>query len=313
MKVYHKLDELEGIKNPVLTTGTFDGVHLGHRKIIDNLRQAALKVNGESVLFTFYPHPRMVLSPADDSLQLLNTQKEKILLLENAGIDHLIIYPFSKEFAELTAEQFVENILVQAIGVKKVVIGYDHQFGKNREGNLAHLQIMSEKFGFNVQEIHAKDIDQVNISSTKIRNALLEGDIATANEFLGYTYNLTGVVVEGKKLGRTINFPTANLSVSYRHKLVPAIGVYAVNVLVSGRLYQGMMNIGLRPTVENVALKPVPEVHLFDFDGNLYETEITVFFKAKLRDEKKFSGIDQLKEQLENDKLDALKYLNNEA
>lgn len=309
MKVYHSLEEVGFIKNPVLTTGTFDGVHLGHRKIIDNLRQAASEMNGESVIFTFYPHPRMVIFPEDNDLQLLNTQEEKINLLEAAGVDHLIIYPFSKEFSRLTALEYVRDILVEGIGMKKMVIGYDHQFGKNREGNLEHLVELSSSFDFTVQEIPAKDIDQINISSTKIRKALLEGDVATANSFLGYQYSITGKVVEGRKLGRTINVPTANIAVSYRHKLIPAIGVYAVTVKVDGKRYSGMMNIGLRPTVDSETTVPVPEVNLFDFEGDLYGKDVEVRFVARIRDEQKFSGVDALKEQLQNDKLRALELL----
>ncbi len=309
MKVYHNLDDLQTINNPVLTTGTFDGVHLGHRKIIENLKDAAKNEDGETVIFTFYPHPRMVIFPDDNDLQLLNTQQEKIALLEEAGIDHLIIYPFSKDFSRLSALEFVRDILVDKIGMKKIVIGYDHQFGKNREGNLEHLQELSGIFDFTVQEIPAKDIDQINISSTKIRKALLDGDVDTANSFLGYNYTVTGEVVEGRKLGRTIDFPTANLKISYRHKLVPGIGVYVVKVLVDGNEYGGMMNIGLRPTVDGNATVPVPEVHLFDFSGDLYGKEVTVKFLSRIRDEIKFPGVDALKQQLHNDKTKALEML----
>ncbi len=309
MKVYTSLEEIANIKHPVLTTGTFDGVHLGHRKIIENLKEAARNEKGESVIFTFYPHPRMVIFPDDNDLQLLNTQEEKIGLLAAAGIDHLIIYPFSKEFSRLTALDFVRDILVGQIGMKKIVIGYDHQFGKNREGNLEHLQELSSLFDFTVQEIPAKDIDQTNISSTKIRNALLEGDIVTANTFLGYKYEMTGQVVDGRKLGRTIDFPTANLSVTYRHKLVPAIGVYAVEVQIDGKEYGAMMNIGLRPTVNADTVVPVPEVHIFDFSGDLYGKDLTVKFVGRIRNEIKFTGVEALKQQLHNDKKRALDML----
>lgn len=306
MKVYHNLEEFVRIEHPVLTTGTFDGVHLGHRKIIENLQQAAKEEKGETVIFTFYPHPRMVIFPEDNDLQLLNTQQEKIALLADAGIDHLIIYPFSKEFSRLSAHEFVRDILINQIGMKKMVIGYDHQFGKNREGNLEHLKDLSVLFDFKVQEIPAHDVDQVNISSTKIRKALLDGDVKTANSFLGYNYSLTGTVVEGKKLGRTLGFPTANLSVSYRHKLVPGIGVYAVNVLVDGNEFGGMMNIGVRPTVDLSISSPVIEVNLFDFSGDLYTKEITIKMKGRIRDEFKFPTLDALKSQLKNDKEKAL-------
>ncbi|MES2629204.1 MAG: bifunctional riboflavin kinase/FAD synthetase [Bacteroidota bacterium] len=309
MKVYHGLDELADIPNPVLTTGTFDGVHLGHRKIIDNLKQVAAENNGETVIFTFYPHPRMVIFPDDNDLELLNTQQEKIDLLARSGIDHLIVFPFSKEFSRLSALEFVRDILVNRIGMKHMVIGYDHQFGKNREGNLEHLQELSSLFDFSVNEIPARDIDQVNISSTKIRKALLEGDIATANAFLGYQYPITATVVEGRKLGRTLNFPTANLTVTYRHKLVPGVGVYAVRVEAEGKEYGGMMNIGFRPTVDGTTVAPVPEVHLFDFAGDLYGKEITVRFIDRIRNEMKFPGVDALKEQLQHDRIKALERL----
>ncbi len=309
MKVYHSLEEIKSIQKPVLTTGTFDGVHLGHGKIIDNLKQSARSLGGESVIFTFYPHPRMVIFPDDTDLQLLNTQEEKIALLEKAGIDHLIIYPFSKEFSRLSALEFVRDILVNKIGLHQMVIGYDHQFGKNREGNLEHLQELSKLFNFGVQEIPAKDIDQVNISSTKIRHALLEGDITTANRFLGYTYQLTGTVVEGRKLGKTLNFPTANLAIAYKHKLVPAIGVYAVQVTVEGTVYGGMMNIGKRPTIDAMATTVVPEVHLFDFTGNIYNKQLTVHFVDRIRDEIKFSGIEALQQQLFHDRIKAIQIL----
>lgn len=309
MKVYHNLSELHTINCPVLTTGTFDGVHLGHRKIIDNLKDVAATAGGETVLFTFYPHPRMVIFPDDNDLQLLNTQEEKIALLEKAGIDHLIVYPFSKEFSRLSALEFVRDILVNAIGMKKMVIGYDHQFGKNREGNLEHLQELSKLFDFDVQEIPAKDIDQVNISSTKIRKALLEGDVATANAFLGYRYCVSGIVVEGKKLGRTIDFPTANIEVSYKHKLIPGVGVYVVEVETGNGTFGGMMNIGYRPTVDPASTKPSIEVHLFDFDQDLYGQKVTVNFIARIRDERKFESIELLRAQLHDDKTKALEVL----
>jgi len=309
MKVYHGLEDIGEINHPILTTGTFDGVHLGHRKIIDNLKSVAKAANGETVIFTFYPHPRMVIFPDDHDIQLLNTQEEKFNLLEKAGVDHLIVYPFSKDFSRLTALEFVRDILVNRIGMKKMVIGYDHQFGKNREGNLEHLQELSSLFDFSVQEIPAKDIDQVNISSTKIRNSLLAGDVDTANTFLGYHYQLKGVVVEGRKLGRTLNFPTANLEITYKHKLVPAIGVYAVQVLVDGTLYGGMMNIGVRPTIDRMATQVIPEVHLFDFSGNLYNKEIVVRFIGRIRDEVRFSGTDALQQQLFNDRIKAVQIL----
>lgn len=309
MKVYHKLEELQSIRRPVVTTGTFDGVHLGHRKIIDNLIQSARELDGESVLFTFYPHPRMILNPEDENLQLLNTQSEKIDLLAKAGIDHLVIYPFSTEFASITAEAFVKEILVEAIGATKLVIGYDHRFGHKREGNFEQLRLLSKSYPFEVEEIPPKDLDQINISSTKIRNALFAGDVETANHFLGYSYQLTGVVLAGNRLGRTIGFPTANVQPTYKHKLIPGNGVYAVQVLASGISYPAMLNIGYRPTINAKADKPTIEAHLFNFDGNLYDTEVTISFIHRLRDERKFQNLDELKEQLERDKQHAIQKL----
>jgi riboflavin kinase/FMN adenylyltransferase len=308
MKVYTNIEDFKNVKNPVVTTGTFDGVHLGHQKIISRLQEVTKKYSGETVLLTFYPHPRMVLFPDDNELKLLNTQQEKIELLKKYGIDHLIIYPFTKEFSRMTSVEFVRDILVNRIGTKRLVIGYNHHFGRNREGSFEHLKEYGTLYGFEVEEIPAKDIDHIEISSTKIREALQTGDIKTASTFLGYNYSITGKVVDGKKLGKTIGYPTANIFVEDKYKLIPADGVYAVNVKHKGVMYGGMLNIGNNPTV-NGKMKTI-EVNIFDFNKEIYGDEATIYFLARLRDEVKFNGLEELKAQLVKDKDNALRITN---
>ncbi len=308
MKVYTQIEDFKNVKNPVVTTGTFDGVHLGHQKIISRLKDVASEEHGETVLLTFYPHPRMVLFPDDNELKLLNTQLEKIQLLENYGIDHLIIYPFTKEFSRLTSVEFVRNVLVNNIHTKRLVIGYNHHFGRNREGSFDHLKEFGPVYGFDVEEIPAKDIDHIEISSTKIRQALQAGEVNVAATFLGHTYSLSGKVVEGRQLGRTIGYPTANIVIEDNFKLIPADGVYAVNVGIRGEMYQGMLNIGNNPTVLGKGRSI--EVNIFDFNQNIYGDDATIYFIERLRDEIKFSGLDALKVALAEDKKNALKILN---
>tara|TARA_B100000780_G_C21068807_1_gene429961 strand:- start:303 stop:1232 length:930 start_codon:yes stop_codon:yes gene_type:complete len=308
VKVYHHIDSFQTLSKPaVVTTGTFDGVHIGHQKIIKRLRDVASKVDGEIVVLTFYPHPRSVLNP-DSDIKLLNAQEEKIALLERFGVDHLIIHPFSKEFARTTSVEFVRDILVNKIGTKKLVIGYDHHFGRNREGSFEHLVEFGPMYGFEVEEITALDVDHVNVSSTKIRNALLEGDLETARTYLSYDYAVQAQVVEGKKIGRQIGFPTANLDVENSSKLIPANGVYAVMVRVDNVSYKGMLNIGTNPTVTDENVKRM-EVNIFQFDEQLYGKEVKVIFKYRLRDEEKFNSIDELKAQMELDKENSLRLL----
>ena len=304
MKVYTNLEDFKGVKNPVVTTGTFDGVHLGHQKIISRLKDVAREEKGETVLLTFSPHPRMVLFPDDNELKLLNTLPEKIELLDKYGVDHLIIYPFTKEFSRLTSIEFVRNILVNSIQTKRLVIGYNHHFGRNREGSFEHLKEYGPLYGFEVEEIPAKDIDHIQISSTKIRNALLEGNVELATDYLGHTYTLTGTVVTGKKLGRTIGYPTANIQVKDQYKLIPGDGVYAVRIKHKNVFYGGMLNIGNNPTVEGKG-KSI-EVNIFDFDKVIYGDEATIYFVERLRDEVKFNNLEELKEQLAKDKLESL-------
>lgn len=309
MKVYTNIDDFKGIKNPVVTTGMFDGVHLGHQKIISRLKEIAQENNGETVVLTFYPHPRMVLFPEDNELELLNTQKEKIELLEKYGIDHLIIYPFTKEFSRLTSVEFVRNILVNKINTKRLVIGYNHHFGRNREGSFEHLKEYGPLYGFEVEEIPAKDIDHVDISSTKTRNALLTGDVKSATRFLGHFYSITGKVIEGLKLGRTIGYPTANIVVDDKYKLIPGDGIYAVKVKLDDAMFDGMLSIGNNPTVEGKGRSI--EVNIFDFESTIYGKDITIYFIERLRDEMKFKDLEELKVQLLKDEENARKIVVN--
>tara|TARA_Y100000385_G_scaffold291794_1_gene372405 strand:- start:9252 stop:10310 length:1059 start_codon:yes stop_codon:yes gene_type:complete len=306
VKIYQSLEEFEKIENAVVTTGTFDGVHVGHLKIIDRLCEIAKEIKGESVLLTFFPHPRIVLF-SDNDLKLISTIKEKTALLEQAGIDHLIIHPFSRKFSRLSSVEYVRDVLVNMIGTKRLVIGYNHHFGRNREGSFQHLKEYGQVYGFNVEEISAQDIDQVSVSSTQIRNALAHGDIGIANEYLTYDFSLSGIVVKGDHLGRTIGFPTANIQILETHKLIPSNGVYGVNVKIRERIFKGMLNIGYRPTLAGDEKKI--EVHIFDFKEDIYGESIQVVFKFWVREEKKFDSLDHLKEHLLDDKNLVIKRL----
>ncbi len=300
MKVYHSISDFQNVSRPILTTGTFDGVHFGHKIIIDRLKEIAKNQNGETVLLTFSPHPRMVLFPDDHNLQLINTMDEKIKLLEKAGIDHLIIYPFTKAFSRTTSMQFVRDIIVNELKTHKLVIGYNHHFGRNREGSFEHLKEYAPLYGFEVEEISAQLIDHVTISSTKIRKALLSGDVSKAADYLGYNYALQGLVTKGQQIGRTLGFPTANLKVLDESKLVPRDGVYAVYVEVTGQSFKGMMNIGNNPSL--IFKKHSIEVHIFDFDSDIYNEQIEVRFVKYIREETSFDNLNNLKIQLEQDK-----------
>lgn len=308
MKVYHNINEFEYNRKVVLTTGTFDGVHIGHQKIIQRVKLIAENNGLESVILTFFPHPRMVLFPDDNQLRLLNTIEAKTELFRAAGIDHLIIHPFSKAFSRNTPLQYVRDILVNQLGVGKMVIGYDHHFGKNREGNLAYLKECAPTYGFDVEEISAQEIEHVNVSSTKIRKALTEGDVVTAMHYLGYSYKLTGKVIHGKGLGKELTYPTANIEVEQKYKLIPAIGIYAVYVKIGNEEKKGMLSIGNNPTIPNADFSI--EVNIFDFDEDIYDNEITISFIERIRDEIKFDGLEELKEQLGEDKKATLKILN---
>lgn len=301
MNIFQGFDQLGNIPNPVLTIGTFDGVHVGHQKIIQQLNEEADKIGGESVLFTFYPHPRMVLYPTSHGLKLIQTQAEKIDKLRRMGLKNVIVHPFTMDFSRLTAVEFVRDYLVNRLHVKKLVIGYDHQFGKNREGSIDFLREVSDVYGYEVIEISAQEIDEVNVSSTKIRKAIVSGDVDKAGAFLGEPYSLTGKVVKGNALGRSIGFPTANLDIESDTKLIPQLGVYAVNViLANGELKLGMLNIGQRPTVASQDAISI-EVNLFDFNDDLYDQYITVQLLSRFRDEIKFNSIAELTAQLAKD------------
>ncbi len=292
--------------NPIVTIGTFDGVHLGHREVISELKRHCTLSGGESVVFTFEPHPRIVISPQEDSLRLLSTKSEKIRLMEKIGIDHLVIYPFTKEFSKLTYDEFVSEILVKGMNISSLVVGYDHRFGKGRQGDFNSLEMLSKSLNFKVEQLSQLVVDNKVVSSTKIRQALEEGNISKANHFLGYQYSLSGKVIEGNQIGRKIGFPTANIDTYDRHKLVPADGVYAVLVESGGRILKGMLNIGIRPTVNYNADHKSIEVHIFNFDEDIYNSDITILFVEKIRNEQKFEGIELLKEQLINDQKIAI-------
>ena len=307
MKIYNSIDEFSKVNNAVVTLGTFDGVHKGHRVIINRLLEIAQQVNGEVVVLTFFPHPRMVLFPDDHGLQLLNTIHERTALMELAGIQHLIIHPFSREFSRKSSTEFVRDVLVNKLGVKKLVIGYDHHFGRNREGSFEDLEELAPIYNFEVERIAEQDVNNVAVSSTKIRNALIEGDVKTAKEFLGYEYEITGTVVHGKKLGRTLGFPTANIQLKEDYKLVPANGVYAAKAVLNGQVIKGVMSIGNRPTFDNGARSI--EINLFDFDKDIYGETVTVRFTNYLRPELKFNGTEELIVAMNKDKADAIKLL----
>ncbi len=300
MKVFYSIDEFQKVSGAVVTTGTFDGVHVGHRKIIDRLNEIAGKINGESVLLTFHPHPRMVLFPDDHGLELISTMEEKVQLLEQAGVDNLIIHPFTKEFSRKTSLEFIREILVEKIATSVLVIGYDHHFGRNREGTFEHLKESGPLYGFEVEEIPVQDVDDVAVSSTKVRKALQEGDVAIAAKFLSHPFQLKGTVIHGDKLGRKIGFPTANIEVDDETKIIPANGVYGCYVLIGEEKFKGMLNIGTRPTVSGEGKRV--EVHVFELDRDLYGHSLTLVLKDRIRDEKKFDNVGHLKERLAIDK-----------
>jgi len=302
MQVHTSLDSFKQVRRPVLTTGTFDGVHRGHRVILERLTALAKKEHAESVLFTFHPHPRMVLFPSDNDLKLLSTQAEKIALLEATGLDHLLVIPFSRQFSRMHATEYVRDVLVGSIGVHSLVIGYDHRFGRNREGDLRLLEQLGEAFDFNLEEIPAQEVDHVKVSSTKVREALHAGQVTLANELLGYRYPLSGVVVKGDQLGRTLGFPTANIGAIDPYKLVPGDGVYAVTVELRSGIHSGMLYIGERPTLEGAQHHRVVEVNIFELDRDLYGETISVRFVERIRADERFADLDSLRAQLHKDR-----------
>ncbi|WP_309641256.1 bifunctional riboflavin kinase/FAD synthetase [Flavobacterium sp.] len=308
MKIFHSINSFQTNKKTIVTLGTFDGVHIGHQKIIEKLIHNAKTSNCESLILTFFPHPRMVLQEQSE-IQLLNTIEERTALLQKTGLDNLIIHPFDKTFSRLTAEEFVKDVLVDQLNIQKIVIGHDHRFGRNRTANIDDLIEFGEKYGFEVEQISAQEIEAVSVSSTKIRSALDAGNINLANQYLGYDYFLTGVIRKGKQLGRTIGFPTANLKIEENYKLVPQKGVYIVLSILDGKTVYGMMNIGINPTVggESVSI----EIYFLDFNGDLYDQKIQVSLLQLIRSEEKFASIDLLKAQLEKDKNTVITFLKN--
>ncbi|MGB0390904.1 MAG: bifunctional riboflavin kinase/FAD synthetase [Salibacteraceae bacterium] len=307
MKVYHGVDNFIPPSFPVVTTGTFDGVHEGHMELLNRIKVLAKENKGETVVVSFDPHPRSVIHPHLE-IKLLHTIEEKIDRLEKAGIDHFVIIPFTKEFSRTTSFEFVRDILVKQLDAKLLVIGYDHQFGRNREGSVRDLEEYAVTYGFEIEQIEAQTFEDINISSTKIRKALSEGDFDTANQFLGYDFTLSGEVIKGNQLGHSLGFPTANLEVVNSFKLIPANGVYVVEVIVRGELYGGMLNIGSKPTVNQTEDKSI-EVNIFDFNSDIYGENIQIRFKHRLRSEEKFNSIEELKIQLATDKENSLLFL----
>jgi riboflavin kinase / FMN adenylyltransferase len=302
MKVYHHIDEFSRLNNAIVTIGTFDGMHLGHRKIISGITELAEKFGGETVILTFFPHPRMILHPEDESLKMINTIAEKAGLMEKLGIEHLIITPFSRDFSNQSAEEYIQDVLVKKIGTKKIVIGYDHRFGKDRQGGFTDLQRLGPVYDFEVVEIPEQDINEVVVSSTRVRAALLKGDIELANKFLGYSFFVTGTVTRGDQIGRTIGFPTANILIEEQYKLIPSDGIYAVKVKIDGESFNGMGYIGSRPTINGLTRNI--EVNIFDFNRDIYGKHIRMEFYSFVRGDIKFSSLEELKEQLARDEAD---------
>lgn len=322
MKIYRNLDEFKALDYAIVTIGTFDGVHVGHQKILNKLTELAKDNTGETVLLTFFPHPRLIINPDDDSLRLINDIEEKVERLALAGIDHLIITPFTRDFSNQNPEEYISDVLVNKIGCKKIVIGYDHHFGKDRKGTIKDLIHFSEIFDYTVDQIPEQDIEDVAVSSTRVRESLIKGDIVTANKYLGYPFELTGTVIKGDQIGREIGFPTANLHVHESHKLIPAYGIYAVDVeifpktteVVTGdyfepvpeRVAKGMCYIGTRPTVDGMNRKI--EVNLLDFNDDLYTKTIRVKFLEFIRHDQWFESLELMQEQIKKDEADIRKY-----
>ncbi|RZL38183.1 MAG: bifunctional riboflavin kinase/FAD synthetase [Pedobacter sp.] len=315
MKIYHQLSEFKKLDNAIVTIGTFDGVHFGHQKIVKRLCELAKAKGGETVILTFFPHPRMIIDPENQDLKLINTVNEKAKILESLGVDHLIITPFTRDFSNLSAGEYIKNILIETIGTKHIIVGYDHRFGKDRKGGMAELVDFSETYNYTIEEIPEQDINDVAVSSTKIRKALLDGDVALAATYLGYNFSITGPVIKGDKIGRTIGFPTANIFVEETYKLIPSDGIYAVTVEMQEKSanessqsvsYKGMAYIGQRPTINGMTRNI--EVNIFDFDREIYGQNIKMNFLKFLRHDVKFNGLAELTTQLHQDKLDALAF-----
>lgn len=317
MKIYNNLSDFTKLDKAIVTIGTFDGVHFGHQKIIKRLVEQAKNNGGESVILTFFPHPRMIIDPENQDLKMINTMNEKAKILENLGVDHLIITPFTRDFSNLLPQDYIKNILVDTIGTKHIIIGYDHRYGKDRSGNLTDLKNAGSHYHFTVEEIAEQDIHDVAVSSTKIRQSLLDGDVSLAADYLGYSFSIFGRVIKGDKIGRTIGFPTANIFVEETYKLIPGDGIYAVTVEMSSEFrdkdlanqfqtYKGMAYIGQRPTINGMTRNI--EVNIFDFNEEIYGQDIKMNFLKFLRHDVKFTGLEALKIQLQKDKEDTLAY-----
>jgi len=306
LKIYNHFSEFKKLNNAVATIGTFDGVHYGHQKIIKRLCELAKATGGESVILTFFPHPRLIIDPENQDLKMINTINEKAKMLETLGVDHLIITPFTRDFSNLTPAEYIQNILVDTIGIKHLIVGYDHRFGKDRKGGLQDLETFSKNFNYKIEQIPEQDINDVAVSSTKIRTALLDGDVALAANYLGYNFSLYGKVIKGDKIGRTIGFPTANLFIEETYKLIPSDGIYAVTVEMTGEVFKGMAYIGQRPTINGMTRNI--EVNIFDFNQEIYGQDIKMNFLEFLRHDVKFTGLEALTEQLQRDKDATLAY-----
>lgn len=307
LKVYSSVDDFPGLPNAVVTIGTFDGVHTGHMKIIHRLNEEARETGGETVVLTFFPHPRMVLQPDDSDLKLITTMEERKSLLQKNGIHHLIIQPFSKEFSRISATEFVRDVLLSKMGMKTLVIGYDHHFGRNREGSYKELEEMASIYGFRLEEISKQVIDEVAVSSTKIRKALQVGDVEAANKLLGHEFTLHGEVIKGDKIGTSLGFPTANIRIQESYKLIPDDGIYAVLVEIDKVIHKGMLYLGTRPTVDGK--KHTSEVNILDFNKDIYGKSITVYLKTRIRGDMHFENLEQLKEKMKEDLRNATKLL----
>ena len=308
MKEHKGAHTFQSEQHTVVTIGTFDGVHVGHQKIIERLVNTAKASNLESAILTFFPHPRMVLQK-DSDIKLINTIEERREILEKTGVDHLIILPFTVQFSRLTAQEFVRDILVNKLRAKKVIIGYDHRFGRNRTADINDLRKFGEQYDFEVEEISKQDVEEVAVSSTKIRNALLEGRVEKANRFLSYPFSLSGKVVEGKGLGKEFEVPTANLHIKEEYKLIPANGVYVVRSFIDNKEFFGMMSIGTNPTVGGT--KQTIEAHFFDLERDLYGRFLSIELLSRIRDEKKFDSVEDLKTAMKQDKAFSLQYISN--
>ena len=307
MKVHYGIDSLKEIKNPIITVGTFDGVHLGHQKIIERLKKLAKNSHGETVLLTFNPHPRKVLFN-DQNLKLINTLEEKIIILEKFGLDHLVVHPFTKEFSKLSAREYVEELLVKKLNTNTLVIGYDHHFGYDRKGNIELLKKLQKEFNYQLEEITVHEIDEIKISSTKIRRAIENGKIKLVNEYSGNYYHFSGKIIKGNGIGKTINYPTANLELISKDKILPANGVYAIKCNIENIILSGVMNIGNRPTIDNSSKISI-ECHIFNWDKEIYNQTLQITVIEKIRSEIKFPNLDELKNQIVKDCIVAKRIL----